>query len=249
MKTEDQSLEARRRACKKLGYTGGWFTALVFGKTTAAKLVGLTPTRLERLLEPCDYAANPYYKAGPAVGLYDPVALVRLMKRKSVKKAAVDISAKRELRREASRKATETKRRKAIEELEQDIAATDWTGPWPRSFKVLRECAIAAYNRLHSRNGKQASGAESAEFISRIAINYLRHERTDYDWLLEKFKGRVGINDIHDYLKDHVEFLARQMYPELTSQGLCVNVQQTENRCASDTQRYGSTELIAVVGP
>ena len=215
---DEKVIAARRRACKKLQYETTSKECLVFGKTTAAKLIGVTPNKLEHLIQPNEFTANPHYKSGPPVGLYDPIELARLTRRKSVKEAAADISAKRRARRDASRRAIETKRQNAMEELEADISSSDWTAQWPRTLGELEALAVDAHNDLHSARGhfeKYAGGNESKEFISRIALNFLRHERTDYDWLLEKFRGRVGIDEVHDALKERIQTLCYEMYPGL----------------------------------
>ncbi|MCK9567391.1 hypothetical protein M0R72_00410 [Candidatus Pacearchaeota archaeon] len=215
---DEKVVAARRRACKKLQYETQSRECLVFGKTTAATLIGVTPNRLERLIQPTDFVANQYYKSGPPVGLYDPTELVRLAKRKSVKDMVADIDARRSDRQAASRRAVETKRQKALAELEEHITSSNWTSEWPRTLGELRTLAVETYNDLHYSRGhheKYACGNESQEFISRIAVNFLRHERTDYEWLLQEYRGRVGIAEIHDALKRHIETLCYEMYPGL----------------------------------
>jgi hypothetical protein len=73
--------------------------------------------------------------------------------------------------------------------------------------------AIQSYNSFERRkDGQWASQDSSEEFLERITVNFLRHECTSYEWLLESFKGRVGVQQIHDLLQAHINELVFSHY-------------------------------------
>jgi hypothetical protein len=123
-------------------------------------------------------------------------------------------SRKRQSRAAAAIKAVKTKRDKSMAHLRAALKRGNWTAHWPATGK-LKKLALESYNDHNSESGKYADGSEPPEFVARICKNYLRHECTDYDELLREFRGRVGIDEIHLVLQQHVSRLADVIYPHL----------------------------------
>ena len=74
----------------------------------------------------------------------------------------------------------------------------------PRSWAALKSLAVKhkqAYYCSRSYYEYDASSAED-ETVERWCENYLRHECSNYDWMLQllrdKFSGMPGVNDIYD---------------------------------------------------
>lgn len=204
--TPEELQTLRVAACAKLGYQ---FTRspLVYGKTVAAKLLGITSARLDSLLKPCETAVNPHYKSGPPVGLYCPVALLQIG-------IVAESPAKKAQRSAAALRAVETKRRNALAELEQAIAELEptWIAAWPPNTETAVAEAIRSYNWRNEY--KSASLHDSPDFLERITCNYLRHDRSDYERLLSAFRGRVGVREIHDELQMSINACAYAKYFE-----------------------------------
>jgi hypothetical protein len=81
-------LAARRRALVKLGAPdAGNYNGLVFGKTIAARILGVSAKALDKIVAPVDKAKNPHYRTGPEVFLYDPRDLLRAKKKKAFSEA------------------------------------------------------------------------------------------------------------------------------------------------------------------
>ena len=51
----------------------------------------------------------------------------------------------------------------------------------------------------------------------RWAVNYIRHELTNYDWVLERIKGKCGIGEEYNRYKNAVLEEIYKAYPELQS--------------------------------
>jgi len=77
-------LAARRRALAKLAAPdAGSCDGLVFGKTIAARILGVSPKALDKIVAPVDKAKNPHYRTGPEVSLYDPCDLLEAKKKRA----------------------------------------------------------------------------------------------------------------------------------------------------------------------
>lgn len=196
--------EQRRQAMARLGYETKSTSDLVFGRTTAAKLIGLTPARLDKLLRPCDTAINPYYKSGPPVGLYCPLELERISKDPEVAKVIATLKEKRPAREEAAQRAVQKKREQALEELNSIIHRKKWHRRWPKTYTEAVRQACARYNERKDYLAEAATVDSDPAFLRRITENYIRHERTNYDDILDEFAGVVGIDDVYDRLKSYI---------------------------------------------
>jgi hypothetical protein len=74
--------------------------------------------------------------------------------------------------------------------------------PDPMSWDELVFEAVNHYNALWAdRSRKWADVNDSEEFLTRISANYLRHNRTNYESILEANRGKPGTADAYDQLR------------------------------------------------
>lgn len=185
------------------------------------KYRGWTETLIKKFLkEPDELATNPHYKCTVPMLLYSERRVKKIEKRKDF----INLQERAYKRKEAARKAVETKRKKIIDyvnNLEIVIPFMD--------NKELDKKARASYDEYHSMRHdwdydiqdyspfyfQSAFDSEDEKFIKRITINYLRHQCTDYEEQLNSLFGKVGIQEGHDILQKRINDKIREVYPHL----------------------------------
>lgn len=185
---------------------------------TEVKSLGFTEKLIEMLLPEPELRPNPYYRSA---------AHMQLFKRSDVEKAMKnpvfqERLKKREERQAAAEKAVETKRAKLK-------AATD---KFIESIKiekvdldVLRTAAIEAqqdwyYEQYYYRGKgyvKDAYGADE-DTVKRWMVNFVRHEMTTYDEQLYYMKGKVGVHDMYEDIRNFILGKIAVIYPELAQE-------------------------------
>jgi len=83
--------------------------------------------------------------------------------------------------------------------------------------KVIKN-AISHYNRWQRERNSYASSAHidsDHSFLERISVNYLRHEKTNYDFELYKLRRRVGVHEAYFIVKTKVLNVIKESYPTL----------------------------------
>lgn len=114
-----------------------------------------------------------------------------------------------ERRRQGARKGIETKRRRLLDEIE--AIQIDF----PRMDEAtLTRRAVDHYNE-RSFNTLRASVDSDLGFLNRITVNYLRHSVTDYDELLEEYRGKVGTREAYISLKEKILEAIAEAHPHL----------------------------------
>jgi len=82
--------------------------------------------------------------------------------------------------------------------------------------------ACAHYNALQLARGNydydQATPDSDPAFLERIAVNYLRHELSDYEPELAKLFGQVGRADASSVVRKRVYNAIADAYPDLASE-------------------------------
>lgn len=91
--------------------------------------------------------------------------------------------------------------------------------------------AIRAYNAVSLDQRQSASTDSDPQFLQRIAVNYVRHETSDYDAMLNSLRGRVGIRAATDMVRARVFGAIAVKYPALADEAMR---QQTARECASE---------------
>lgn len=104
--------------------------------------------------------------------------------------------------------------------MSESDAMTKWAKEVPINVPALRRKstlrkAIDAYNLFHSRYGVWAHKGCDKPFLRRISLNYIRHEKTDYDLLLCTIRGREGEEYACDILKKRINAKIMEANPWL----------------------------------
>jgi hypothetical protein len=201
-------LNKRLTAMQKLG-AEPHNSGLIYGKKNAAKLLGISVSELEEMIEPISYTTNPHYKSGPKIGLYDPIRLLIISKQKRC------INAKNSMikNRLSAASAVETKIKNILDWVDKlDIK---FNISHEISLKELAQCAIENRNNIecYFKNGEPCKNkseyfyvndCEKEEFVRRWIINYLRHCASSYEIELDHIFGKVGVSKAYEKLKEKI---------------------------------------------
>ena len=185
---------------------------------TEVKSMGFTDKLIEMLLPEPKLRPNPYYRSA---------ACMQLWKRSDVEKAMKnpvfqERIKKREKRQAAAEKAVETKRAKLMAETEKFIESIKIEKV---DLDVLRTAAIEAqqdwyYEQYYYRDKgyvKDAYGADE-DTVKRWMVNFVRHEMTTYDEQLYYMKGKVGVHDMYEDIRNFILGKIAVIYPELAQE-------------------------------
>lgn len=182
------------------------------------KYRGWTDALIKRFLPEHDKECpNPHYRHAAPMRLYSAERVERIEESQAFKEA-VEKSSKR---KESAKKAVETKKQQAMNyALTVDISIPKMT------IKELFEFACEHYNdRQLERVGRGGNwvydpvspGFCSFEFLSRISVNFLRHECSEYEEHLEELYGVTGKQAAYETIKRRVNEAILEVYPELTT--------------------------------
>jgi len=86
---------------------------------------------------------------------------------------------------------------------------------------TLVNCAIVSYNAFHEEmlwqrghDYERASEQSDPADLSRITVNYIRHNLTEYDTHLEELVGQVGVSKAGRVIRCRVYAQIATRYPE-----------------------------------
>lgn len=79
-------------------------------------------------------------------------------------------------------------------------------------LKILQGNALESY---YSDPRSECGGGNDPLFIGRITANYIRHELTSYDAIIVEMAARPGTDDAYEILRDRVDDLIAERYPDL----------------------------------
>lgn len=134
-------------------------------------------------------------------------------------------------RRKAARKVAERKRQEK-EKLEQEederqellrAEVAKWVFKVRRQpIEQIKKIAIRHYNRYHEEKSFEnekhfyilAGDDSDPKFIERICVNYIRHNLSNHDKVMRRFKKREGNNSVYLVLKKRICDLIADVYPE-----------------------------------
>lgn len=181
-----------------------------------------TDGMIKKLLgEPDKLGRNPYYSTAAPMRLY-------LLERVDAIEATLDVEAMkkaRERRSEAGARAAATREANHMKRIEECRPRCDFTEPLDvvrvraeaanRRIVEYHEEEYEAYVERCERRGerpepRRGPGRTGTSAEDRWAVNYLRHERTDYDWLLYEL-GSLA----HFSLRMRIHTAIGDAYPEL----------------------------------
>jgi hypothetical protein len=179
---------------------------------TKSKLVerGWTESAIKTFLHEADLEkCNPVFRSASPMKLYleDRVLGVEATKEFCV---WVMGSAKRRI---SSRKSVETKKKKVLDEYE------DYQVEVPRMSRgELFRRAVEHYNTMKAdryecfdRVNVRVDDPQDKPFLDRIAVNYLRHEMTDYEDQVDSTAGKISKEDVIYLIRSRIyEAIAKE---------------------------------------
>ena len=178
-------------------------------KTQLKQERGWSEKAIETLLGQCDEEkCNPHYQCAPPMKLY---LMDRILK--------AELSAEFIRFKEAKDKRSVSSKRVAAarrEALINEIRVKPITIPRITGY---RKVACQHYNELWSSRGrgdKSASTSDTAEFINRISVNYLRHVVSSYEEELMSVYRKTGACDARIVIRNAVLDAIARTYPELS---------------------------------
>lgn len=166
---------------------------------------------------------NPHYSGAARVCLYS-VARVNEIEATSDFKKAMNLTAKR---RHAMKTAIDNNERKPSPAMIERQETLEWAYNLkcpqlpPISEEQLRKRAIKHYNyrnRFILGSDALATENDSAEFLARITVNYVRHQMTWYDTKLLSCEYRVGGKNASIILRSTILLGIAQQYPHLAEE-------------------------------
>lgn len=180
------------------------------------KYRGWTDALIKRFLPEHDKECpNPHYRHAAPMRLYSADRVERIEESQAFKEA-VEKSSKR---KESAKKAVETKKQQAMNyALTVDISIPKMT------LKELFEFACEHFNNRQRGRAERSGNWDyelvfpefcSFEFLSRISVNFLRHECSEYEEHLEELYGVTGKQAAYETIKRRVNEAIYNMYPEL----------------------------------
>ena len=178
------------------------------------KYRGWTDALIKRFLSEHDKECpNPYYRHAAPMRLYSAERVERIEESQAFKEAVEKSSKRKESAKKAAVKAVETKKQKALEYA----MTVEITIPRMNIKKLYRR-ACEHYNEIHYEHGKWAYPKYcNTEFLSRISVNFLRHECSEYEEHLEELYGVTGKEVAYETIKRRVNEAIYNMYPELAN--------------------------------
>lgn len=168
---------------------------------------GWTESGIKRFLKtPDDERPNPYNKQGAPMQLY-------LLERVEAIEATSEFQewrAKAQKRRAAAKKGAETRKSKSLKSIEQVIIKVEVL-----ELDQVQKRAIDSYN---ARSDNLASAASDLDFLDRITVNYIRHNLTSYDHMLDFVKGKTGVEDGSLLIAKRIFASIAERYPSLADE-------------------------------
>ena len=158
---------------------------------------GWTTALVKRFLgEPDELRANPHFRSGPKMKLYNRQRVDEVEASEEYR----DAQESRRGRQAAVQKSLDTKRR----QIEEYVARVKIEVPELSEDELIRR-ACDNYNYHSSGNNENwASPTSDREFLDRICVNYLRHCLTKYETHLAEIAGKVGVRNAYLEIKTKV---------------------------------------------
>jgi hypothetical protein len=171
---------------------------------------GWTTTAILRFAgEPDDTCLNPYYLSGPLINRYLKKRIEQIERTNKFQ----DWLDKSKKRKQGASVGVETKRQKLmcyLDGVKIDVPIID-------KERLIQE-AVKHYNAMSFCSPgplKIAHETDNEEFLLRIAVNYLRHELSDYEDELYEIYGKVGVREAVSKLREKVYDAIGTAYPWL----------------------------------
>ena len=180
---------------------------------TLKKEYGLTDSLIRRLLPEPTLVPNPVYRCAAPMKLWNKTDVEKALETDE----ALRLIEQSEKRRAASRKAVETKRQHLEQEVDEAIRRIQVRRI---SCKTVMRNAVTDKEEWDYYNGHYDTDPRHApiEHKNRWAVNYIRHNLTEYDEALWDMRGKVGV--LEQYLRYKLAVLdaIAATYPEYKSE-------------------------------
>jgi hypothetical protein len=167
---------------------------------------GWTDNIIQKMqLQPDKVVKNPCFSKAPPMKLF-LISQVENCEKTEQFAALVDKSKRRKI---GASKAVKTKTKKLFAFIDSVEIKVQFV-PEP----LLTEKAIHAYNTWQNNRPSVINGNNEgfyadinsdSSFLDRIKSNYIRHNLTNYDEILEEIKGKTGITEVYPELKKRVQ--------------------------------------------
>lgn len=175
---------------------------------------GWTESIIKKMgVEPDKEEVNPHYRCAAPMKLYELHNIEAIEATEEFK----ELQSATLKRKEAAKKATETK----LQAIKDYVHSIEIQMPKMSREQVFRK-AVAHYNDLwecRGRDDKYISDyrALDNETLERITANMIRHSMTDYEKVLGRSFGKVGIEYAHDYLRNKINKMVHDAYFQIVA--------------------------------
>lgn len=171
---------------------------------------GWTKSIIKKFYPICDKeATNPHYKCASPMKLYSLAKVEQIEKTEEFKNTLI----KSEKRKLSAKKAVQKKWDEAVEFAEN----VDIKIPYIQQ-KKLYNLACSSYDDWQCSRGNYDNSAfcsNNEAFLKRIQINFLRHECTNYESILDEWYGMVGVQAVHAIIQSRINDEILKQYPYL----------------------------------
>lgn len=177
----------------------------------------------KHLGEPDLLTKNPNYASGPPMKLY----LLDRVEKVEASEAWREWHEKSQARREKASATMKARHDKARKELHERLRRMPMTVPQMSMNKLF---AVAVEHRNEIAEDRAFRRDYDTDFsyatlknaeplaLQRWAVNYLRHQETHYDALLDAMTGRVGVDEAKRLIRNRVLAAIAEQYPELSAE-------------------------------
>lgn len=179
---------------------------------------GWTLKMINALLPAPELEENPKYKRAAPTKLWDIETIEEIEKTEEYK----IMYEKVERRREAAQKAVETKRKKTEQIIDEAInQLTIIVYPYDAVVKMALQDKREWYRYQNSIRGYERFDTDFSDIDTntkqRWTVNFIRHNLTNYEDILEQIRGKTGINTQYYRLKQAIHDMIYTVYPELSN--------------------------------
>lgn len=182
---------------------------------------GWTEYAIKNFLGSCDRTENSLYNRSRPTKLWSQDKVIRVEKSREFKNWVKEVKRKREVSSERLHREWEVKRKEFaqyISTLEITIPRIEITELIRLSCNHFNDYREPLERDMGSHDFKPASFKSDPYFLERIVCNYLRHETTGYDALIDNIISRFnGLKkkEVYDALKERFNNEITKVYPNL----------------------------------
>ena len=182
---------------------------------TDVKELGFTDKMIKSLLPEPEEKRNPRYSSASPMLLWEEQTVLEIMRSDEFK----DLYEKAQKRREGAYKAYSTKYDKTMAEISTKLKELEILDiPLSQIYEEAIESKYEYDNEIGKNEYYSLQDYQCVDQATkdRWAVNYIRHELMDYDYILYLIKGKVGVQDAYDMLYEAVTETISEKYPELS---------------------------------